>query len=175
MAAAGLYDLCREFLEACAEACTIAPAGAIDRAYVSPGMPAFDCCPQLTVHAGGPQQADTAPLAPPLQPGHREQTTQALILVQMTATVIRCSPTLELDGSPTMPDPALLDASAAETLGDVWTIWNHLATLKRTDALWGPKTREVFFDAAIPVMTSGGCAGWQIPVRVQLDGYRTSV
>jgi hypothetical protein len=173
MAAGDLYALCREFLQASADALLDAPAGPIDRAFVSPGPPAWDCCPQLTVHAGGPAPADTEPLAPPLQPGHRIQDGVLLNLVTMTATVIRCTPTVP-EGSTGFPDAADLDASAEELLGDVWAIWNHIATLKRAGSLWGPKTREVFFDPAVALNAAGGCAGWQMQVRVQLDGYRTT-
>lgn len=169
-----LYDLLEQFLDACAEAVLLAPGGAIGRAFVSPGLPAFDCCPQLTVHAGGPVLADTQPLSPPLQPGHRVDETGAVHLVAMTATVIRCVSVASNDeGDP--PTPASQDEAAQETLGDLWAIWNHLYTRKRNLTLWGPKQRELFFDPASSLNTSGGCAGWQIPIRVQLSGFRTEV
>jgi hypothetical protein len=175
-AATDLYDLCREYLEACEEAVVLAPAGAIDRAFVSPGPPAWDCCPQLTVHAGGPSQADTAPLGPPLQIGHRISDPGAVNLVTMTATVLRCSPTLGDEGDAiVLPDAAELDASAEEVLGDVWAIWNHLATRKLAGTLWAPKERELIFDPAVALNPAGGCSGWQIQIRVQLGGYRTVI
>jgi hypothetical protein len=169
-----LYDVSRELLEACAQALALTPGGAIDRAYVSPGVPAWDC-EQLTVHAGGPVVADTAPLQPPLQPGRRIEEVGMVNLVTITATVIRCCvPGPEAEGQTIYFPPAEdLDAVAKVILADCWAIWNHVATLKRAGTLWPPKTRELFFDPAVAVGASGGCAGWQMQMRVQLDGFRT--
>lgn len=172
MAASDLYDLCREYLDACASALELSPGGPIDRAFVSPGPPAWDCCPQLTVHAGGPSAGDTLPLSPPLQPGHRIEDGVLYNMVAMTATVIRCTPVVR-EGSNQAPDATGLEASAAELLGDIWAIWNHVATLKRYYGLWTPKEREVFFLPAVALNAAGGCAGWQMEIRVQLGGYRT--
>lgn len=174
MAAADLYDLCKALLDASAEAVALSPGGEIDRRFVSPGLPAFDCCPQLTVHAGGPQWGDTAPLQPPLQPGHRVDEGRALNLVTVTVTVIRCVPGLEEQGQTVrLPTAASLDESSKATLGDCWAIWNHLYTRKLDLTLFPPRTREMFFDPAVPVSIAGGCAGWMLQFRVQLGGYRT--
>lgn len=165
----GLYDLCAEFLAACAAAVELAPGGAIDRAYVSPGPPAWDCAPQLTVHAGGPIVGDTMPFAPPLEVGHRIQNTGIVNLATMTATVLRCSPVPSKTGI--APTPASLDAAAQQTLGDVWAIWNYLASRKRSSQLWAPRERELVFDPAVALGSQGGASGWQVQIRVQIDGY----
>lgn len=173
MAAEDLYNLCGSLLAACMEAVETTPGGAIDRAFVSPGNPAFDCAPQLTVHAGGPYIADTMPLQPPLQPAHRVGDGRALIMVAMTVTVLRCAPTLEQHGQTiALPGADDLDACAAEVLADCWAIYNHVFNLKRDGLLFGPKTREVIFDPAVPLNLAGATAGWQIQFRVQLNGYR---
>lgn len=172
MAAGDLFSLCTEYLEACAAAIIDTPGGPIARAYVSPGVPPFDCVPQLTVHAGGPMIGDTMPLQPPLQPGHRVQQTGTLNLVSMTATVIRCVPTMDEEaGTVYWPEPGALEAAAAETTADVWAIWSYLKTRKRAETLFAPKTREFFLDPAVAVPLGGGAGGWQIQIRVQLDGY----
>lgn len=167
-AATDLYDLCGEYLQACIDALAGAPGGPIDRAFVSPGPPAWDCPEQLTVHAGGPVIGDTMPLSPPLQTGHRIEETGTLNLVTMTATVLRCSPSVSGRG---MPSPVELDAAAQNTLGDVWAIWNFLVSRKRSEALWGPKTRELILDPAVVLNPAGGTAGWQLQIRVHLGGY----
>lgn len=174
MAASDLYDLCDEYLSACAAAVATTPGGAIDRAFVSPGPPAWDCCPQLSVHAGGPAEGDTAPLSPPLQPGHRPKV-GIVNVVAMTATVLRCVPTVDEGGR--FPSPLAIDAAAQETIADVWAIWNHLLTAKRSGALFpgidgDPDQREMFLDPAVALNSAGGCAGWQIQIRVQLWGYQ---
>lgn len=177
MGATSLYDLCEEYLDACEAAVALGPGGAIPRAFVAPGPPAWDCCPQLTVHAGGPAEGDTAPLSPPLQTGHRPEV-GIVNLIGMTATVIRCVPTLQ-EGSTALPSPASIDAAAQQTLSDIWTIWNHLLTLKRDGLIFAgtdgdPHQREMFLDPAVALNSAGGCAGWQLPIRVQLGGYRTT-
>jgi hypothetical protein len=175
VAATDLYDLCDEYLTACVAAVATAPGGEIDRFFVSPGPPAWDCCPQLTVHAGGPAEGDTAPLNPPLQPGHRAEV-GIVNLVAMTATVIRCVPTFD-EQTGRFPDAASIDAAAQATLGDCWAIWNHLLTLKRAGGIFAgldgdAREREMFLDPAVALNTSGGCAGWQLQIRVQLWGYQ---
>lgn len=174
MAATDLFDLCAEYLAAVEAAVATTPGGAIVRAYVSPGNPAFDCPPQATVHAGGPIEGDTAPLAPPLVAGERTRVTDAVFLIQMTATVIRCTPTLTEEAG--FPSATELETSANETLSDVWAIWNFCRDQIRQGLLFASPSgrREVFFDPAVAVPIEGGAAGWQIPVRVQLGGYKFS-
>lgn len=165
-----LYDLLAEWLEACKDAVATAPGGPIEYAFVSPGAPAIDC-EELAVWAGGPAEADTLPLIPPLSPGHRATVQGAVHLVNMTCTVTRCAPTLDKNGR--LPSIAVVEASAAETLGDVWAIWN--VTRKRHAAgtlFTGLHDRELFLDPAFPLPLSGAFGGWNISIRVQLDGYR---
>lgn len=170
-----LYQCAQELLIACEQAVAFTDAGPINRCFVSAGLPAWDEVPQLTVHLGGPAQSDTLPVAPPLQPGHRLQETGSVNLVTLTATVLRCAPTMvEQGGLAGFPSPAELDASAAETLADCWAIWNHVATLKRSGVLYPPNTRELFFDPAVSVNTQGGVAGWALQFRVQLGGFKTT-
>lgn len=174
MAATDLFDLCAEYLAACQAALAGTPGGAIERAYVSPGSPVIDCPAQLTVHAGGSSEASTAPLSPPLSPGHRGRVQGAVYLARMTATVARCVPVFTEDGE--APAAVDLEAAANMTSADVWAIWNHIRTECMAGALFASPSgmREVLLDDAIPLDPSGGVAGWLIPIRVQLDGYRTS-
>ena len=90
----------------------------------------------------------------------------------MTVTIIRCS-TIPAD-TKSVPSPVKLDLDAQKTLSDLWVIWNHLFTLKRADTLFPPTHREMFFDPAVALPIQGGVAGWEVPFRVQLDGYRTA-
>lgn len=173
MAATDLFDLAAEYLAAVAAALVTTDAGVPDRAYVSPGAPAFDC-EQVTVHVGGPVEADTAPLAPPLMLGERTQVQGAVFLIQMTATIVRCTAVSDEDGNP--PPIADLEASAMKIHADVWATWNFCRDAIRQGLLFASPSgrREVFFDPAVSLEISGGVAGWQIPIRVQLGGYRFS-
>lgn len=173
MAVDSLYDLAREYLVACEEAVALTPGGVIARSFVSAGAPSFDCPDQLSVHAGGPAEAETELTAPPLAPGHRSGEIGLVNIVALTATIIRCSPTVaESRGKLVFPKPAELDAVARDTMSDVWAVWNHVRTRYRAKTLFfvADRRRELYFDPASPVATSGGAAGWQIPIRVQLDG-----
>lgn len=171
-----LYALAGELLAAAAEAVALGPGGPIDYQYVSAGIPAWNCCPQLTVHAGGPAEASTQPLAPPLAVGHQAATAGNVHLVSLTVTPLRCAPAFaDQAGDVIYPPVALLNATAEETMGDVWAVWNHVRSRYKAGTLFQATgcARELLFDPAVPVPTQGGCAGWQIPFRVQLDGFRT--
>lgn len=168
-----LFDVCSEWLAACEAAVATTDAGAIDRSFVSPGPPAWDCCPQLTVH-GGYAIADTAPLIPTLAPGHRSTVQGGVVLVPLVATIIRCIPTLgDYSGSEFVPKAAL-EASAMSTHADLWAILNHTWDQHSRGILFAPESRELFFDPAVPLVPAGGCAGWQIQIRVSLYGYQES-
>lgn len=165
-----LFDLAAEWLEVCKAAVATTAGGAIERAFVSPGAPAWDCCPQLTVHVGGPAEGDTAPLSPPLQPGHRTQQVAVVPVIPLTATVIRCVPGPDASGNP--PGVALLEAAAQAIDEDVWAIWAHTRFRFHDKTLFAsPSSRELVFDPAFSEAPEGGCAGWQIPLRVAVGGY----
>lgn len=168
-----LQALAQEYLDACVTALSDTPLGAPDRSFVSPGPPSWDCCPQLSVHVGGPVVADTLPLQPTLAPSHRVARGIEVNVVLLTATILRCDPTLDDEGS--FPDAAELTATAAQTNADLWAIWQYVKAAKRENILWGPKEREFGFEPAIPQKQEGGCCGWEIPVRVMLPGYVTTL
>jgi hypothetical protein len=166
---ADLYDLAAEWLAACELAVASAPGGAIAYAFVAPGSPALDC-ELLAVWAGGPIEAETAPLSPPLAPGHRDTVQGAVHLVNLTCCVVRCSPVGDDQGR--APSAAEYEAVARQTMGDVWAIWNFTRQRHRDGSLFASgHQREVFLEPAYPLPIQGGLAGWQVPIRVQLDGY----
>lgn len=164
-----LFALANEYLEACHTGLQDTAAGPPARYFISPGPPAWDCCPQLSVHVGGPMLADTFPLQPMLAPGHRVQTQGAVNLIALTATIIRCVPMVDDAGN--LPQPAALDAASEIMCADLWAIWQFVKNGKRNGSLFQPNEREMFFDPAAAMNQQGGCGGWQITIRVQLDGY----
>lgn len=166
-----LYDLADEYLTACHAALELTAAGAPARYYVSPGPPVFDCPEQLTVHAGGSVVADTFPLQPSLSPGHRVQAYGQVNIVPLTATIIRCTPTIDDNGN--LPTPAELDAVSRTICADLWGIWQYVKNKVHDGTLFATthSAREFFFDPAVPLVQQGMASGWQITVRVQLDGY----
>lgn len=173
MAETDLYETAVELLGACYVALgDRAPA----RVYVAPGAPAWDCCPQLTVHVGGPVIASTLSGPGAVADGHRVTVTGILDIVTFTVTVIRCSPSFgQSEDSVDPPSPAEFDAVAQDTNADLWAIWNYLAEAKRQEVLFAPREREFMLDPAVSLSQAGGCVGWQIPVRVSVYGYRPAV
>lgn len=157
------------FFDVCYAALADTPGGQPECAYVAEGPPAWDVCPCLTVYAGGPQVADTFPLQPSLNPTHRVALWGEVDMVTLTATILRCSPVIGDDGL--LPTPAAHAAAAQQTSADLWAIWNHLKQAHRDETLFPPKRREFALDPAVAVNPQGGCAGWQISLRVRLDGY----
>ena len=169
-----LYLLCQELLEAADIATSTTRGGPISRVFVSAGPPPIDCVEggMLSVHAGGPSLADTLPLQPPLQPAHRVQMGLQLNLVSVTLTVVRCAAVMQ-GQTATFPSAMAMSEVAAITMADCWAIWNAVAWMKRRGEIFPPiQEREIYFDPAFIVQTSGGAAGWQIPFRIQLDGFR---
>lgn len=169
MSSLDLFDLAQQYLDAVVLALADTPGGAPSVSYVSPGLPAFDC-DQVTVHVGGPIIAPTTPPGGALGIDHRV-TVAEVDLIRMTAIVIRCCPVFDDDGNP--PPAADQTAAARQTTSDVWAVWAHVKDDVRNKTLFGSANcREFSFEPAIPVNIEGGLCGWQIPMHVQLDGYR---
>lgn len=155
-----------EVLEATVALLAQTSGGPVDRAYVSPGEPALDCCPQLTVHVDSIGEAETVS-GSPLSPGIRYRTgrqTLATILI----TLARCIPIPKADE---VLAPAVLEAAAAVVNEDAWMVWTQLYRQQQDGSLFG-LCDEVFFDALAPLAPQGGCAGWVMQVRVAIPGFR---
>ena len=166
-----MHALAQEFLDACVDSLdtipTFAPglAGAPERNFISPGAPVDDCCDQLTVHVSSITESTTAPGG--LAAGRRASYNR-VNLVRMVATIKRCIPIIGTEGQ--TPEAADLEAAAEQIDADGWALWNHIFNLIRSDQLF-TLCGEVFNDGIFAVAPSGGCAGWEMTVRVALDGY----
>lgn len=144
-------------------------SGAIDRALVSVGPPAWDCCPQLSVHL---QTADKDLWSPNQAPGDRFHRLRggSVNLVVMIVTAIRCVPGPSVNGQP--PTAAALTASAAEVHKDGWALWNVLQQEMRQGTLFaGYPCRELAISPLLPVAPQGNCAGMALVVTTALGGY----
>lgn len=163
-----LFELAREYLNACKDAVARAPGGPIERCYISPGPPAYDVVPQLTVHVVGPEMMSTSPLGN--QASQRINVQGYLNLVTLAATVLRPVPVVE---GVVLPSVEAIEASTRNTLGDMWALWNHIRQQVLQKELFSyPDTRrEVDIAPPTPVAISGGAGGWEFRVRVRLDGY----
>jgi hypothetical protein len=169
-----LYGVAQEILTAAIEALDTIPLsdpgleGAPDRAFVSPGAPAIDCCDlgQLTVHY---ETISDAPLAA----GNAQGRYVAGKVIHVGAVIIiaRCVSTsdrrlLDID---TLPDPVDAEAAAEQSDADIWALENCLYGMWRSGVLF-TLCGEVFFEGARSFF-EGGCAGWRLAIRFSLGGY----
>lgn len=157
-----LQDLLQEFLDACVAALDTIPiaspglGGAPERSFISPGLSADDCCPdQLTVYALG---VNSAPFSPLKNSERRNE-----VIIQ--ARILRC-----LSATAEAPSPAYQAEVAEQMNADGWALWNHLFGLVRSGALFR-LCDPVLWDGLRAVSAQGGCCGWILTLRVQLDGY----
>lgn len=142
--------------------------GAPERRFVAPGEPAADCCPQLTVHAPG---VDQAPTEGGLPLGRQAGRHFMINHVTLVITLFRCVPMPEdtLKG-PVMPSAAEMNASSMQLLADGWALWNHIFNMIGADLLFA-KCNGVFPGPLRALPQEGGCGGWFFPIQVVLEGY----
>lgn len=169
-----LHALALELLTADEEALNTIPIlapgleGAPERAFVSPGIPSFDCCPQLTVHAQDISDMDTSPGG--LGAGRRNVTGKR-IQVRLVTTIIRCVPDSRGGQVLTsMPLAADLEAAAEQVNADAWALYNHIYAMWRSGDFL-TVCKALFFEGARAVGEQGKCAGWTLTLRAELDGY----
>ena len=164
-----LQALCQEFLDACVEALDTIPVfapglgGAPERSYISPGQSADDCCPQLTVWA---QAVGESPRSPGTFRGKSASDGQVNV-ISLVARILRCVPTGNSGDPPAVDD---MQDAAEQINADGWALWNHLYNMVRADQLF-MLCGEVFWDGLRSITPSGGCGGWNLFLRVELDGY----
>jgi hypothetical protein len=167
-----LDQFAHELLTHANNALATTEAGAINRAFVSPTLPALDCCPQLTVDVRSLGVEMTAPIAPVPTAGHRVGGPQPfLILATLVITVVRCTPIVTENE---LPSIAKMEKTSKETNQDLWAIWNAIATLKRDGQLFGGSCPALYLDPPVPLVAQGSCVGWVIQVRPAIDGYQSA-
>lgn len=172
MSAADLHDFAVELLQLSEEALDTLIAlgleGAPERSFVSPGRPPMDCCDQLTVHVEQIQDADTTPGG--LNAGKRWMAKKNH--VRLFVIITRCVKGLDPGSNAVnqLPDPTDLQETAQQTDADAWALWNVLYSDWGADALL-TICSEVFFDGMRSIPQQGGCVGWELALRVALDGY----
>lgn len=167
-----LYDIAVAFLDASIAALELTPAGAPDRAFVSHGQPALDCCDQLTVHnqiLGEEPLFSGAGALAPAKRIHRGGVPQVRIAVQ----IARCVPLPRTNGTEIVPpSPADQQAAARMIDQDGWALWLGLsAALKEGGSLHEAcgGAERLGGEKMIP---QGGCGGWVFGYRYLLEGGR---
>lgn len=161
------FEWAQELLGVADLALDTTAGGHIERSFVAAGLPALDCCPQLTVHIAGHQLLGTNAGAGGLAPGHR-RTTGSVRAVRFVVTVVRCAPVLGEKGKP--PSPETQEDFAVIMSEDAPAIINAVVRADAEGTLFGGRCREFYFDGATSLDPSGGCVGWLIGFRASLEG-----
>jgi hypothetical protein len=168
-----LHELVEEMLAADVEALNTIPtfaaelAGAPARAFPSPGIPVWDCCEQLTVHVDGIGENATSPAG--LATGRRHVHGR-INLPGLITTVTRCVPVVGGTQLDALPSIESMTAAARQINADGWALWNHIYNMLQGGTLLA-RCHEVYWEGLRAVAPSGGCGGWVLTLRVQLDGY----
>ena len=159
-----LWESAGEVLLIAEDAVATTVGGAIERSYVAPSEPSFDCCPMLSVYVQGLAEGGTLSGPGGLSTGHRTMV-GSVILATYVIHVIRCAPT----GGNGLPSLAQMEASAREVQEDGWAVWNRIRSAIKCGEIFG-ECQEVFFDGETILPEQGGCVGWQFLLRASIDG-----
>ncbi len=145
--------------------------GAISRAFVSPGIPVLDCCPQLTVDVRALGFENTSPQSPVTVIGKRAAT-QSLQLATLVVTIARCSTGVTEEGAPQPIIPASTQQAIATVINqDIFAAWNGIQQAIMEGELFAAPCMAVYMDPAVPLPNSGGCVGWVLQLRPAISGY----
>jgi hypothetical protein len=164
-----LYLQSQELLEACIDSLDQIPVlvpgllGAPERAFVSPGRPALDCCDQLAVNASPTAEAPTVPLE--MGAGTRHQQQFRKNYVAFNVWITRCA---DLPDFP--PSTTVLEETARQTYADAWALWNLVWNMARAGDIFSI-CGGVYFDRLQSIGSQGGCDGWVLALRAEVEGF----
>jgi hypothetical protein len=159
-----LTALAEELLATAVAALTTTDAGAPALQYLSPAPPVFDCCPAVMVHVDQLSEESTSPTFPPAATGQRDRYGR-IIEASLVITAIRCA-AKPVKGSVSVAE---IQAVAAAVQQDAWALWNGVSCAVRSGT-FKDLCSYVHYDRARTVIEQGGCVGWQMTVRAQIDG-----
>lgn len=165
-----LTEYAQEILEVAEQAVATTTGGAISRSFVSTNRPALDCCPQLTVDLRQFNVEQTSPTTPAPATGQRARV-HLVYVAGYTITVVRCSSIADVDQNG-LPNITRIAEVAQWTTEDLWAIWNALRqSWVAGDGFLDGNCKDLYLDPPNPISQEGGCVGWEITVRVWVDGY----
>lgn len=141
--------------------------GVIARAFISAGLPALDCVPQLTVHMNNTGALPTRPIGP-IDDGHVRRYGLVRSITFWT-TIARCAPVPSEKGKP--PSMTKQQEIAELVNEDGWAAVNAIYQADKAGALFDGACSEVFHEGATPLDPSGGALGWIIRTRASIQGY----
>lgn len=142
--------------------------GAPDLRFITPGLPAVDCCPAIWAYSGLIAEASTSPARAALDPLHRSGAFPRINLPTLNIMVARCTPTMSATGEP--PSSLEQAAVARQVYADGWALWVELSRAVRDNLLFN-RCKELSTDSWVPLDPEGGCAGSLFTLRVNLGGF----
>lgn len=160
----GFYTVGTTLLNAINAALQETPGGAISRVGMVPGTIAWDDCDcgLLACAVTSEYLSDTFPL--PLT-DNASPCAAAWLVGQLVVQVIRCAPTIKIDGA--MPSVSELDASAQSVIADAWQLMSTVPCLLET-----MKDAGEIIEYNVARVTAqgplGGCVGNELSVFIGL-------
>lgn len=160
-----LTVLAENLLTVAVDALNETTAGAPALQYLSPSRPVFDCCPAVIVHVEQLSEEGTSPQFPAGSLGQRDRFGR-IIEASLVITAIRCAP------KPTKQGVSIdaVYASAIEVEEDGWALFHGVTCAVRLGT-FKDLCSYVHYDRARAIVEQGGCVGWQMEIRAQIDGY----
>lgn len=131
-------------------------ANEVKLAYVSPGQPAWDCCPLVAVHA---QTIGKDSILSTQTQGRFSWRN----IVRVNADAVLCVTT--------NTDEVSVGGSGAQHAEMGWRLWCALTHALDNGTLLPPKCRSVGVAPAVVLQPAGGCAGWRVAIDFELSGY----
>jgi hypothetical protein len=134
------------------------------------GEPVWDCCDLLAVWVPRITEQATSPSSPSGVIGRRHVNGR-VPLVSVQIGVTRCQPKGETRGKTYVPPTAAeLELAGRQGYADAWALYNGLFN-RQAQGLLTDVCDEMTWDGVEAYLPEGGCAGWRIDLRFQLDGY----
>ena len=161
---ASLMDLADLLLDTAALCLEDTVDGAPALQYISPAMPAYDCCPALIVSVAALSDESTSPLSPIAATGHRTLYGR-VTLATLVITVLRCAAPVQQDGSVITAD---IESVASQVLSDGWILWNCIDCAIRNEVFLD-LCSIVHFDRAVAIREQGSCVGWEMILRCEIN------
>jgi len=159
-----LMDLADLLLDTAALCLEDTVDGAPTLQYISPAMPAYDCCPALIVSVAALSDESTSPLSPIASTGHRTLYGR-VTLATLVITVLRCAAPVQQDGSVITAD---IESVASQVLSDGWILWNCIDCAIR-NGVFLDMCSIVHFDRAVAIREQGSCVGWEMILRAEIN------
>jgi hypothetical protein len=169
--AADVYDISVAFLAAALEGLAFAEAGPPDRAFVSYGEPALDCCGQLTVYTQSIQEVDLRTRTQFGALGAAKQINRGgAITVTQIVQITRCvTEPKQVGGRLMYPPPAVQQAEAQMIDEDGWCTWLGISDSLKHGALHNLCSGAERLGGQ-KMQPQGGCAGWILTYRYPIEG-----